>query len=59
MKRHDDEQRRRDRLQRLVPDLLPEGRAHARGAHLGPERLRQGALDLSLSASLRTGVLTS
>ena len=59
-KRHDDEQRRRHGLQRLVPELLPEGRAHARDADLGPERLCEGVLaPPAARASLRTGVRTS
>src|SRR4028119_1765005 len=44
-KRHDDEQRRHDGLQRLVPNLLPERRADGRRAHLRPARLGEGLLD--------------
>ena len=46
--RHDDEQRGHHGLQRLVSELLPEGRAHGRDADLTPGGLAEGVLDLAL-----------
>src|SRR5918998_1576817 len=42
----DDQERCGHGLERLVADLLPERRAHARHAHLRPERLTQGVPNL-------------